>query len=304
MTPSAPPIASVILPTRNRKAMLRVAIQSSLRQSVPVEVIVVDDGSTDGTGEMVCSEFPQVKYVRYDGPKGPSFLRNRGAERATTEFLFPIDDDAEFVSSNTIEQTIAEFSNPRVAAVGIPYINVRLNPTVNQRAPNAEQLYLTAAFVGAAHAVKRSKFLAAGGYREELFYMGEEGDLCLRLLARGYVTRLGRGDPIHHHESPIRNSVWADLYGRRNDVLSAWYNAPLPLLPGRWMSATVNGLLFGAKIGRPLRMLRGLAWGYGSVLKNAGQRSPVDAEIYQLFRELSRRSMTLSDVESRLPPMK
>jgi len=100
------------------------------------------------------------------------------------------------VSPRTIEQTLAEFDDPRIAAVGIPFINVRKGSVIHQQAPDTNDRWICEAYVGASHALRRDVFLAAGGYREDFFYMGEEGDLCVRLLDKGYVVRLGRAAPI------------------------------------------------------------------------------------------------------------
>ena len=132
---SLPPAASVVIPTLNRREMLRDCILAALAQTVPVEIVVVDDGSTDGTGEMVKQEFPQVKYRRFEGPNGPAFIRNRGSEMARGDILFPIDDDAIMVSPDTVQQTLRDFDDSRIGAVAIPFINVRINDTVHQRAP-------------------------------------------------------------------------------------------------------------------------------------------------------------------------
>lgn len=104
--------AAVVIPTFNRKDYLRKAIVSSLAQTVPVEVVVMDDGSTDGTAEMMRAEFPRIIFEQHPGPNGPSFLRNRGSELATAPILFPIDDDSVFDSTKTVEQTLAEFNHP------------------------------------------------------------------------------------------------------------------------------------------------------------------------------------------------
>ena len=90
---------------------------------------------------------------------------------------FSVDDDTLFVSKNTVEQTLNEFCDSQIGAVGIPYINVRQDRRIQQRAPESKGIYLTFAFVGAAHAVRREIFLKVGGFREQLFIMGEEGDL-------------------------------------------------------------------------------------------------------------------------------
>ena len=84
-------------------------------------------------------------------------------------------------------------------------------------------MHVVHAFVGAAHAVRRDVFLKVGGYREHFFFMGEEGDLCLRMMQAGYVTRLGRADPIYHLESSRRDLSRAGFSGRRNDILFAWH---------------------------------------------------------------------------------
>jgi glycosyltransferase involved in cell wall biosynthesis len=293
---------SVVIPTYNRKETLRSAINSSLAQTLAPEVIVLDDGSTDGTQEMMQGEFPEIRYERFNGPNGPSFLRTKGAGMASGEIMFPIDDDAVFESSRTIEQTVAEFDHPRIAAVGIPFVNVKTGPEVIQRAPDTKERYVVAAYIGACHALRRDLFLQVGGYRKELFYMGEEGDVCLRLLNRGYVTRLGNADPMKHFESPKRVHRRADLYGRRNDILFGWQNVPTGKLPAYWMRATAGGVQHGLRVGRPLRMMQGLLWGYGSTLTHLGSRAPVKREILELFLRMKRQgAMALREIETQLP---
>ncbi len=301
---SPTPQASVIVPTRNRKDLLRGMIASCLAQSVPVEIIVVDDGSTDGTDQMVRDEFPQARYQRFEGPNGPCFLRNRGSEMASTEFLFPFDDDVALSSPHTIEQTLRDFSDDRIAAVGIPYINTRIETFVRQQPRDRESIWVSETFVGAAHAIRRSRFLQVGGYREFLFYMGEEGDLTLRLLARGSVTRIGTADPILHFESPIRDRTRSGLYGRRNDILTTWLNTPLVRLPDRLISVTFNGLRHSIKKRRPFLGIRGLAWGYASVPRHLRERDPVSPAVYGLYRRLCRGSLTLDEIRAELPPLK
>ncbi len=74
---------SVVIPTHNRKDLLRRCLEAATNQDYPdYEVIVVDDGSTDGTGEMVQHEFPQVRYIRQEPNRGPAAARNRGIEAA------------------------------------------------------------------------------------------------------------------------------------------------------------------------------------------------------------------------------
>jgi GT2 family glycosyltransferase len=101
--------------------------------------------------------------------------------------------------------------NPRVGAVAIPYIKTLQTNQVVYRTLQPQGLYATAAFVTASHDILRDVFLEAGGYREIYFYAGEEGDLCIRMLQKGFVVRVGRADPIHHCQSSGRASFLIDF---------------------------------------------------------------------------------------------
>ena len=298
------PAASIVIPTRNRLEELRALIRSALEQTVPVEVLVMDDGGSEAVAAMIGREFPMVRYHSLGSGRGPAFQRNRGIELATAPVVFPLDDDTVIVSPRTVEQTLAEFDRPNVAAVGIPFINVRLDQLVRQRAPGTERVWVEHAFVAAAHAIRRSVFLQAGGYREHFFYMGEEGDLCLRLLSAGYVVRLGTAEPIHHLESPRRNLALADYCGRRNDVLSAWHNTPLIFLPFHLVATTISGLLVAVKSQNPGRMVLGLLHGYAAILRRWRERRPVSVSVYRLHRRLKKDGpCPLDEIQGQLVPV-
>jgi glycosyltransferase involved in cell wall biosynthesis len=86
---------SVVIPTHDRKGWLRQALATVLWQrEVNVDAIVVDDGSTDGTADMVRSlSDPRIRLVRHDRSLGASLARNRGADEATHEWIAFLDDD-------------------------------------------------------------------------------------------------------------------------------------------------------------------------------------------------------------------
>jgi glycosyltransferase involved in cell wall biosynthesis len=297
-------LASLVVPTRNRQNELRALLLSVAEQTVPLEIIVMDDGSTDGTPEMVRQEFPHATLHQITTGCGPAFQRNRGISLATTNIIFPLDDDAKFISSRTVEQTLAEFDHPRVAAIAIPYINARYDERVWQHAPISDDHWITYAFIGAAHAIRRDIFLEVGGYREHFVYMGEESDLCLRLLEKGYVTCLGHADPIHHLESPRRDNALADRCGRRNDVLFAWQNVPWSALPLHLAATTVNGILTGIRSRHFLRMLQGTLSGYAGFISGRYERKPVRKEIYHMQRRLKKcGTRRLREVEHQLSPV-
>ncbi|MEP7341838.1 MAG: glycosyltransferase [Acidobacteriota bacterium] len=294
--------ASIVIPTFNRAEELHELLQSALAQTVPVEIHVMDDGEGNVTKDLIRKKFSQVNYHKLGTLCGPAYQRNRGIELASCNIVFPVDDDSLFVSPNTIEQTLAEFNHPRIAAVGIPFINVRQDQIVRQRPPESARTYVASTFVGASHAIRRDVFLKAGGYREHFFYMGEEGDLCLRMMNAGYLTRLGNADPIHHLESPRRNLGRAGFTGRRNDVLFTWHNVPSPNLPAHLVGTTVNALKTAIGSGCFWQMMNGTASGYANIFKRWHQRRPVTQSIYQLHRMLKKCGpQLLEDVEPLLP---
>ncbi|MCX7824571.1 MAG: glycosyltransferase [Verrucomicrobiae bacterium] len=90
------PLVSVIIPTHNRKRLLAEAVDSVLAQTVrDLEVIVVDDGSTDGTGDSVRERYdrePRVRYI-WQANAERAVARNRGITAAQGEFLAFLDSD-------------------------------------------------------------------------------------------------------------------------------------------------------------------------------------------------------------------
>src|SRR5690349_16819415 len=115
------PEATIIITTKNRRDELRSALKSVFQQTAVIEVVVMDDGSTDGTREMVSAEFPLARVERSEKSRGYIVQRNLAAHVASAAILVSIDDDAAFSSPHVVEQTLNEFDDPRVGAVAIPY---------------------------------------------------------------------------------------------------------------------------------------------------------------------------------------
>lgn len=84
---------SVIIPTYNRCQLLSEAIDSVLLQNYPaIEIIVIDDGSTDSTARMIVQKYPTVRYL-YQTNQGPSSARNHGIAESTGDLIAFLDSD-------------------------------------------------------------------------------------------------------------------------------------------------------------------------------------------------------------------
>ena len=126
---------------------------------------------------------PVLWLIRHEVSAGYIVRRNEGARLAKGDVIFSMDDDAVFSSPFVVEQTLRDFSHSRIGAVAIPYIEPHKANREIQRAPTREDIWITASYIGTAHAVRRDVFLTLGGYREHLVHQGEEGDFCIRMLA-------------------------------------------------------------------------------------------------------------------------
>jgi len=97
---------SVVVPTRNRSGLLRKTLRSVLwQQQVELEVIVIDEASTDDTSAMLATlGDARVRVIRHDRPRGVSAARNRGAADAHGEWLAFVDDDDLWAPDKLVRQ--------------------------------------------------------------------------------------------------------------------------------------------------------------------------------------------------------
>jgi len=108
--------ATVVVPAYNESAGIEAAVRSLVASDVPVEVIVVDDGSTDGTAELVESlRLPGVRVIRQPNAGKPAAL-NTGIRAASFEIVVMVDGDTVF-EADTVRMLLQPFGDRRVGAV-------------------------------------------------------------------------------------------------------------------------------------------------------------------------------------------
>lgn len=298
--------ATIIITTKNRREELTRALSSCLTQTgATIEVMVLDDGSTDGTAEMVRQAFPSVRLERSEESRGYIVRRNSGTRLARGRVVFSIDDDAAFTDAHTVAATLAWFSHERVGAVALPFVDVLRSPAVQQEAPPGSSLWVAAEYRGTAYAVRRDLFNTLGGYREVLLHQGEERDYCVRMLQAGFVVVAGRSAPIHHFESPKRDLTRQMTYGARNNLLFAWHNTPMPALLWHAPGTAALTLVNAARLGYGLMAARGLVRAATDTIMGRVNRQPVSRATYALHQALRRAVATpIERVAKELGPMR
>jgi glycosyltransferase involved in cell wall biosynthesis len=223
------PSVTVVIPTKNRKESLQRTIRSVLEQKITPQLIVIDDASTDQTGEMMKREFPGVIYERQQSSIGPSACRNRGAELGSGEFLVTLDDDCLFCKKDSLLEALQWFNLPEIGAITLPFVNINCDQVLRTAAPDKTDRFATLNFYGGMVAFRRDLFLKLGGYRAAYFMEGEEYDLATRLLQAGFIVQAGTSHIIDHDESPIRDYRKRRQLVSRNAVLYVFYNVPFVL---------------------------------------------------------------------------
>jgi GT2 family glycosyltransferase len=94
MTRLMSPDVSVVIPTRDRAHLLAQTVRTVLAQDVPVEVVIVDEASSDGTSRWLAGlSDPRIRTIRHDTPRGASAARNAGVDVATARWVAFVDDD-------------------------------------------------------------------------------------------------------------------------------------------------------------------------------------------------------------------
>mgnify|MGYP001574818795 CR=1 FL=1 len=174
---------SVIIPSYNQQDYLADAIDSALGQTVPCEIIVVNDGSTDNS-LTIAQKYEGIKLVNQVN-KGLSSARNAGIMNATGDYILFLDADDILLPTcveriiETIESTGADIVSPSFKEFGVRNTQIILMPN-----PQIED-FKTGNRIGYCSAVKREALLEVGGYSSRMTFGFEDYALWFDLLSRG-----------------------------------------------------------------------------------------------------------------------
>lgn len=207
---------SVIIPAYNRAHTLARALDSVFTQSLPPdEVIVVDDGSTDNTADLLAGQYPQVRVLRQSN-QGVSAARNAGIRAAHGEWIAFLDSDDSWLPQKLEQQSglIAHNPGPRLCHTEEIWVRrgVRVN-AMKKHAKKGGRIFrdcLPLCVISPSSTLIRRDLLDESGLFDEDLPACEDYDLWLRICARESVlfvespqiTKFGG------HEDQLSQKYW------------------------------------------------------------------------------------------------
>jgi len=210
------PSISVVIPTFNRALLLSRALRSVVTQTLPAdEIIVVDDGSSDGTLQILAEAYPSITKIR-QANCGVSAARNRGIEAASGEWIAFLDSDDEWLPDKLMRQFSAVSVRPMPLVSHCDEIwirrGVRVNPMNKHKKEGGwlfkKSIQLCAISPSSAF-IHRTVFDGVGLFDEKLPAC-EDYDLWLRITSRFPVHYIGQNLVIKHggHSDQLSSQYW------------------------------------------------------------------------------------------------
>ncbi len=306
---------SVIVVTYNSADCIKECLQSALDQEgVVIEVIVVDNVSTDSTGEIVRNIGMGVKLVENQENVGFGRACNQGVAAGGGTYIMLLNPDAAFERKDSLKKLFQVMEENRgwgltgtrvTEADGIVDCPPSLSyPKQDRTSRDFSKLPGEIAWVfGASMFIRRDVFLSVGGFDPEFFLTSEETDLCLRIRELGYeigfvkevaVRHLGaaseRGkDPYDtwRLRAPGMYRFWAKHYPRkdaRNLVRKDWMRSLYRQAIYRWLARLTGDQ---SKVWEKYRRNKGIAHAARKYLKSMDENPEMIPSAFPARLELA-----------------
>lgn len=230
------PSVSVIIPTYNRACLLERAVRSVMEQTHhDLELIVVDDGSTDGTYRLLEPTRPRIIYLRHDKKLGVSAARNTGIRSASGRFIAFLDSDDQWLPEKLSHQISFFEHNPSALICQCQefwYRNgMRVNPRARHLKPSGFifEKSLALCLVSPSAVMIRKEIFEEVGLFDETLPVCEDYDLWLRIAVSHPVYLIDKHLLIRHagHADQLSSSVFGMDRFRIKAILKLLRDSPL-----------------------------------------------------------------------------
>ncbi|MEX2287739.1 MAG: glycosyltransferase [Planctomycetaceae bacterium] len=256
----ATPRVSVVVCSYNGAATLEQCLESLMRLNyLDYEVIVVDDGSTDHTPEIL-DRFPTVHAIRQPN-RGLSAARNAGLQAATGSIVAYTDADC-FVDRDWLVHLIYQLHKTGAAAVGGPnltpddgWLAACIAASPGQPTHVLENDQVAEHVPGCNMAFRREVLIAINGFQPQYVKAGDDVDICWRLQQAGYWITFAPGGFVWHHrrQTPRAYLRQQSDYGSAEALLRFQHPERFNQRgEGKWNGVMYGRSLGGLCLGRPM----------------------------------------------------
>ncbi|MBN1353350.1 MAG: glycosyltransferase [Candidatus Omnitrophica bacterium] len=225
------PVATIIIVTRNREKILHKMLEEIRKQKEYdlMEIIVGNDGGKIDA-EKLKKTFPEIKFFDFPEHKGLVKVRNDLFKIAGSGFVFFLDDDAWPEEKDAVTKALRMFE--KYPEAGILNFAIRLSggktipDDISSKTP-----YDVAVYFGGANAIRKKFFNNSDIYDEHYFRQGEERDLAIKCLDKGFRILQINEIAIYHDETDIltRDHQLIHRYAFRNELF--FYLKYFPAIP-------------------------------------------------------------------------
>jgi GT2 family glycosyltransferase len=248
------PLLSIIVPHYNGAHHLVTCFKALRRQSYScLEIILVDNGSTDDSVGLVRREFPEIKVIELGQNLGLTGAINRGITLAQGQLIVPLNNDTEVTPDWALALVEAADTHPEAGIIackmllfserdrlhsagdGFGIDGIPINRGVWQKDEGQfdQEVYIFGG-CGGAVAYRREMLEDIGLFDEDLFMYLEDVDLNWRAQLAGYRAVFAPKAAVYHHLSATGGGVIASYYTGRNTLFVLAKNLPGPLFRRHW----------------------------------------------------------------------
>jgi GT2 family glycosyltransferase len=220
---------AVVILTHNRvEELLHTIARTAALPECP-EIVVVDNGSTDGSAQRAAECFPSIRVLALEKNFGAA-ARNLGAQAVSAEYVAFSDDDTAWAPGSLARAAAILASHPRIGVLSARILVgaerrddpaclvMGASPLLSAGLPGRAVI----GFMAGASVFRRRAFLEAGGYEPRFFIGGEEALLALDLLVRGWDVVYSDALTVHHRPSAKRDAAARSRFLVRNALWVAW----------------------------------------------------------------------------------
>jgi GT2 family glycosyltransferase len=271
--------------SKNRASILPKSINSALGQHyADKEVAVFDDHSTDGT-EKLAAQYLQVKWYFSKEEKGYLFARNMFLQSTDAVYYCSLDDDSWFLNESQLQHAVEYMdANPNVAVLAFKILSDDLKKELKR----GNVIVETNNFIGCGHMLRVDAVKSVGSYAVNPgFYGGEEKDLCIRLMDKGYsIIRFPSVEIWHDKTSIARDFPLQHRSGVCNDLVFMWRRTPFIYLVPSLIIKLYKHLLYAVRFkDAPLTKscLKGFGDFFGALFRGKIRRNAVSIKTFKKY---------------------